>query len=64
MLDKEILACPINIPAISNHQFPTEDQLRRIIGTLLSPQNLALQLIAEGLDAWGGSYKYLQMRTI
>eukprot|EP00581_Thalassiosira_minuscula_P018014 CAMPEP_0183732182 /NCGR_PEP_ID=MMETSP0737-20130205/37722_1 /TAXON_ID=385413 /ORGANISM="Thalassiosira miniscula, Strain CCMP1093" /LENGTH=742 /DNA_ID=CAMNT_0025965111 /DNA_START=1 /DNA_END=2226 /DNA_ORIENTATION=+ len=33
----------------------TEDHLRQTIGTSLSPQNLALKVIAEGMDAWGES---------
>lgn len=31
----------------------TEDYLRQTIGSSLSPQNLALKIIAEGLDSWG-----------
>ena len=32
----------------------TEDFLRQSIGASLSPQNLALTLLAEGIDSWGG----------
>ena len=31
----------------------TEDYLRQMIGTSLSPQNMALKIIAERLDTWG-----------
>ena len=31
----------------------TEDYLRQTIGTSLSPQNMALKIIAERLDTWG-----------
>ena len=33
----------------------TEDYLRQSIGASLSPQNLAISLIAEGIDIWGMS---------
>ena len=64
MQDKVVSACPINIPAIRNNHLPTEDQLRQTIGTSLSPQNLALQLIADGLDAWGDSFVVEQVPII
>jgi len=63
----EVVACPIKIPSSTrvnqqqqhnqinhNHQvIPTEDKLRQTIGVSLSPQNMALQLIADRLDTWG-----------
>ena len=48
--------CPIHIPSTKNHKIPwftTEDFLRQTIGSSLSPQNLALKVIATSLDAWG-----------
>ena len=62
--EDEVVACTIKIPSSSdrvnqhhnqiNHQvIPTEDKLRQTIGVSLSPQNLALQLIADRLDTWG-----------
>ena len=61
--------CPIRIPATSNHDISlprgantgnslfsvisTEDFLRQSIGASLSPQNLALTLLADGIDSWG-----------
>jgi hypothetical protein len=64
----KIAACPIRVPAASNrfvqltgpdasanhhHHWSTEDHLRQTIGTSLSPQNLALKIIAERMDMWG-----------
>ncbi|KAL3793221.1 hypothetical protein HJC23_000763 [Cyclotella cryptica] len=37
------------------HGFSTEEFLRQSIGASLSPQNLALTLLAEGIDSWGQS---------
>jgi len=64
--EDEVVACPIQIPSSSaninqqqqqynkiNQVIPTEDKLRQTIGVSLSPQNLALQLIADRLDTWG-----------
>ena len=34
-------------------ELSTEDYLRQSIGASLSPQNLAISLLAEGIDAWG-----------
>eukprot|EP00970_Alexandrium_tamarense_P002793 scaffold390_cov191-Alexandrium_tamarense.AAC.8 len=60
--------CPIRIPAAGNRHkslprgvasssaiegYSTEEYLRQTIGTSLSPQNLALTLIAEKIDEWG-----------
>jgi len=61
--EDEVVACPIKIPSSTRvnqqqhhnqHQvIPTEDKLRQTIGVSLSPQNMALQLIADRLDSWG-----------
>jgi hypothetical protein len=37
------------------HEFSTEEFLRQSIGASLSPQNMALTLLAEGIDEWGRS---------